>query len=229
MNGEKDSKFSKTDQKMDEKELRNPINWCNVDGYYRGKKCPICNSKGSLVLGGEKTYKLGRILSGSLRHFPKEFNIDVDDHGWADLNDIFKVLKKKYRWIKMRDLVGLIKSDEKERYELKGTKVRAKYGHSIMVNLDDYPPNDQPILYYGTSEEETGIIVSIGLKPIKQRYVHLSKTYKKALEAASIHTDKPIILKIDAERAQLDGINIISATKDIALADKVPPEYIIKV
>jgi len=229
MDGEKNSKYSKTDQKTDEDELRDPIHWCNNDGYYRGRNCPICNAKGGFVLGGEKTYKLGKIVSGALRHFPKEFNIDVDDHGWTDINDLFKVLRKKYNWLKMRHLIGLIKSDEKERYELKGTKVRARYGHSIMVNLDDYPENDQPVLYYGTSEEEAGIILSVGLKPIRQRYVHLSKTYEKALEAASIHTDRPIILKIDAKRAQSDGIKILSATKDIALADKILPEYISKI
>ena len=65
-----------------------------------------------------------------------------------------------------------------------------------------------------------------GIFPIKQRYVHLSTSYEKAVEVALIHTENPIILQIDAFKAQEDGISLKLATDDIVLAEKIPPEYL---
>ncbi|RZN68827.1 MAG: RNA 2'-phosphotransferase [Candidatus Methanolliviera hydrocarbonicum] len=205
--------------------MEKPIRRCEEHGYFRGERCPRCDSEGTFILGREKTYRLGRVVSGSLRHFPDEIGIKVDASGWAGVDELFHALEKRYGWIKMRHLVGLIKSDEKGRYEMSGSKVRARYAHSINVNLD-YPQNDLETLYYGTSEEEADMVLSAGLKPMKQRYVHLSKTYKKSVEAASAHTDRPIILKIDAGEAQKDGLKIMSATDEIALVEEIPPKYI---
>jgi putative RNA 2'-phosphotransferase len=56
--------------------------------------------------------------------------------------------------------------------------------------------------------------------------VHLSTSFDKAKEAASVHTDNPVILEVDAETAQQDGVDILTVNDDIVLARGIPPEYI---
>jgi putative RNA 2'-phosphotransferase len=95
----------------------------------------------------------------------------------------------------------------------------------VEVDLD-YPENTLPELYYGASREEVDILLEKGIKPIKQRYVHLSTTIEKALEVASIHTDDPVLLKINAEEARNDGVSILCANDNIVLSDEIPPQYL---
>ena len=127
-------------------------------------------------------------------------------------------MKKEY-------LYALVESDEKGRYEIRNSKIRARYGHSVNIDLD-YKESDYPYLYYGASPEEVDVLLENGIFPVKQRYVHLSTSYEKALEVALIHTENPIILQIDAFKAQEDGISLKLATDDIVLTEKIPPEYL---
>ena len=58
------------------------------------------------------------------------------------------------------------------------------------------------MLYYGTSEEEADRILEIGLKPVNQHYVHLSKSIEEAVKVACIRTEHPVIIEVDARKAQ---------------------------
>jgi putative RNA 2'-phosphotransferase len=70
------------------------------------------------------------------------------------------------------------------------------------------------------------ILIEKGIRPIKQRYVHLSTSIEKALEVASIHTDDPVLIKINAAEAQNDGLSLLTANDNIVLADEIPPQYL---
>ncbi|MBU4454757.1 MAG: RNA 2'-phosphotransferase, partial [Euryarchaeota archaeon] len=120
---------------------------------------------------------------------------------------------------------SMIESDEKGRYEINGRKIRARYGHSVDVDLD-YLETELPDLYYGASREEVDILIEKGIRPIKQRYVHLSTSVEKALEVARIHTDDPVLIKINAAEAQNDGLSLLTANENIVLTDEIPPQYL---
>jgi putative RNA 2'-phosphotransferase len=134
-------------------------------------------------------------------------------------------MRTRYKWANKEKLISIIESDEKKRYEIQGRKIRARYGHSVDVDLD-YPDNTLPELYYGASREEVDILLEKGLKPIKQRYVHLSTSVEKALEVAKIHTDDPILILVDAAEAQRNGVRMISATDNIVLSEEISPQYL---
>ncbi len=145
--------------------------------------------------------------------------------GWVNLNAFYDVMRKRYNWMRKEYLYALVESDEKGRYEIRESRIRARYGHSVNIDLD-YRESDSPYLYYGASPEEGDVLLENGVFPIKQRYVHLSTSYEKAVEVALIHTENPIILQIDAFKAQEDGISLKLATNDIVLAERIPPEYL---
>lgn len=204
------------------------IRFCPSHGFYRGETCS-CGVKGEVVLTKEKVEKLGKFVSGILRHFPDKFGLEIDENGWISFEALAKVVGRKYRWANKWVLKAMVYSDEKKRYELKGDKIRARYGHSIDVKLTDMPEANEDTLYYGTSEEEANRMLEIGIKPVNQTYVHLSTTIERSLEVASLRTKKPIVFEIDAKQAKVDGIRIVKANDSIALAKEIPPKYIKKV
>ncbi|RLI74642.1 RNA 2'-phosphotransferase [Archaeoglobales archaeon] len=204
------------------------IRICPEHGYYRGEKCG-CGYKGELILEKEKVEKLGRFISGLLRHFPQKFNLEMDKDGWVSFNVLSRIVSRKYKWANKWIIKALIYSDEKKRYELKSDKIRARYGHSVDVELSDLPESEEKTLYYGTGEEEAHRMLEIGIKPVNQTFVHLSTTIEKSEEVARFRTDEPIILEIDAEKARNDGIRIVKANDYIALVKEIPPKYIKKV
>ncbi|MDP2845746.1 MAG: RNA 2'-phosphotransferase [Candidatus Methanoperedens sp.] len=200
------------------------IKKCQNHGFFRGEAC-ACGEVGSLILSDEQTERLGRFISGALRHFPDDLGLAMNQHGWVDVDVLVDTMRTRYKWSNKEKLFSIIESDEKGRYEVKGIKIRARYGHSVDIDLD-YPENTLPEIYYGASREEVDILLEKGIKPIKQRYVHLSTTVEKATEVSKIHTEDPVLLVINAEEAQNDGVSILSATENIVLADEIPAQYI---
>ncbi len=203
------------------------IRKCNEHGYFRGESCPECGDEGRYVLDDDREERLGRFVSGSLRHFPVDVGLDMDSQGWVELDQLCAIMKKRYKWGTMERLVSLVESDRKGRYEIDGNYIRAKYGHSVDVELiSDYPENELHDLYYGVSQEEADMLLDSGIYPIRQCYVHLSTSYEKAKQAALVHTDNPVIIEIEANKAQQDGVDIVTVNEDIVLARGIPPEYI---
>ncbi|MDD3042225.1 MAG: RNA 2'-phosphotransferase [Methanosarcinaceae archaeon] len=204
------------------------IRKCKEHGYFRGGVCSQCKSPGRYVLDDTREEKLGRFVSGTLRHFPDSAGVKMDACGWVDLNDFCDILINRYRWLRKEYLYALVESDEKGRYEIDRFRIRARYGHSVNVDLN-YKESELPYVYYGASPEEVDMLLENGIIPVRQRYVHLSTSFEKANEVASVHTDNPIILKIDARGVQGDGLSLMHVNDYIVLAEKVPPEYLFQV
>lgn len=200
------------------------IKKCQNHGFFRGETC-ACGEAGTLMLNDEQTERLGRFISGALRHFPDDLGLAMNQHGWVDVDVLVDAMRTRYKWSNKEKLFSIIESDEKGRYEIKGNKIRARYGHSVDVDLD-YEENTQPELYYGASREEVDILLEKGIKPVKQRYVHLSTSIDKAREVAKIHTEDPVLLIINAEEARNDGVPMLSATENIVLSEEIPPQYL---
>lgn len=203
------------------------VRFCAEHGFYRGETCS-CGRKGELIIDGEKVEKLSRLMIGILRHFPDKFDLKMDENGWVDFEAFLKAVKRRFRWANRWVVKAIIYSDAKKRYELRGDKIRARYGHSIEVELNDMPEATEDVLYYGTSEEEAQRITEVGIKPVKQTFVHLSTTLEKSIEVAVLRTENPIVFEIDAKKARENGIRIIKANETIALAKEIPPQYILR-
>lgn len=203
------------------------IRMCPEHGFYRGELC-TCGYTGETVLSKERVEKLGRFISGALRHFPQKLKLEMDENGWVDFNSLARIASRKYRWANQWLIKAIVESDEKKRYEIKDEKIRARYGHSVNVELSDYPESEENILYYGTGEEEAHRMLEIGIKPVTQTFVHLSTTVEKSERVAKFRTDKPMILEVDVESARRDGLKFLKANDYIVLTTEVPPEYVKK-
>ncbi|MDG6221537.1 MAG: RNA 2'-phosphotransferase, partial [Candidatus Thermoplasmatota archaeon] len=70
---------------------------CKEHGYFRGESCPVCGTEGKFLMNEEEMDRVGRTIAGILRHFPERFEIAMDEHGWINLGELVKVIKRKDR------------------------------------------------------------------------------------------------------------------------------------
>jgi putative RNA 2'-phosphotransferase len=175
---------------------------------------------------------LGRIIAGVLRHFPEKLGIMMDGHGWVDISKFVEAIgvgRSGFHWLRNTHIEAIALTDPKERYQIDGGMIRATYGHTIDVSLDDLPPADNDEFFYPVTEEEIDIILENGLNPIDRKHVHLSGNIEKAIEAGKVRTEEPLILRIDGAKAVKEGIKIYRAGKDVYVTDHIDAKYISKV
>lgn len=200
------------------------IRRCPQHGFFRGVRC-VCGETGNQVLDDARTEQLGRLVAGALRHFPDDLGLAMSPQGWVEIPILLDAIRTRHRWANEALLTALIRSDPKERYEIARGRVRARYGHSVNVELD-HPENEMPVLYYGAAEEEAERLIEIGLRSASQRYVHLSTSPEKAWHVGTFRTANPKVIRVDAASAQSDGIKMMKVNENIVISDPVPPLYL---
>ena len=204
---------------------------CDEHGYYRGETCPMCNKKGKFLMSDRELDSLGRIMAGVLRHFPEKLGVMVDGHGWVDISEFVEavgVSRSGFQWLKEHHIEAIALTDPKGRYQIDGGMIRATYGHTIDILLDDLPPAEIDEFFYPVTEEEIDIILEGGLNPIDRKNVHLSGSIEKAIEAGKVRTEIPLILRIDGKKAREDGVQIFRAGKDVYITERIEAKYISK-
>jgi putative RNA 2'-phosphotransferase len=202
---------------------------CEEHGYYRGKLCPQCENEGKFLMNEQELNSLSRIIAGALRHFPEKLGLIMDGKGWVDIDELIQAIgtsRSGFNWLRDHHIEALVMTDPRGRYQIDGGMIRATYGHSIEVNLDDLPIAELDKYYYPVTEEEAEIIVEGGLYPIDRKKVHLSGSATKAIEAGRVRTEDPLIIEIDGIKAQKDGIKIYHAGKDVFITDNIKSKYI---
>lgn len=204
---------------------------CREHGPYRGETCEECGIKGKLLMSQREVDSVSRMLAGMLRHFPERYGIRLDDHGWARIYSIIPAIRAErrgYGWLTPHHIESLVKTDSKKRYSVNDMgEIRANYGHTIPVDLDDLPEDGIPeFLYYQTTDEELEFIKETGISPSDKTWVHLSKTYRQAYVSGLFHVETPKVVKIDAEKLINAGHPIYMGNPEIFLIKEIPSEFI---
>lgn len=170
--------------------------------------------------------RVSRLMAYILRHSPEEFGLRPDIEGFVSLSELVNALKTVYPEI-TEDLVReIVENDPKGRYEIRGDKIRARYGHSFPVSLDHEEDTESRFLYHGTPRRNLPSILREGLKPMKRQYVHVSTEKIDALETGRRHGRDVVLLVIDAECLRKRGLKIYKAGKNVRIVERVPPDCI---
>ncbi|MEM0466336.1 MAG: RNA 2'-phosphotransferase [Candidatus Thermoplasmatota archaeon] len=205
---------------------------CDQHGYYRGEVCPMCTKKGKFLMSDKELNTLGRIMAGVLRHFPEKLGLMIDGRGWVDISKFVEAIggnRSGFHWLRTQHIEAIALTDPKGRYQVDGGMIRATYGHTVDVFLDDLPQAELDTYYYPATEEEVDVILEKGLNPIDRKQVHLSGSIKKALEAGKVRTDQPLLLRIDGKQARDDGVKIYRAGHDVYVTERIDAKYLSKV
>ncbi len=206
---------------------------CREHGPFRGEVCAECDSPGKLLMDEREIYSLGKVLAGMLRHFPERYGIRLDEHGWTKIYPIVPAIKTErryYGWLTPHHIEAFVRTEPKGRYQWDGdSMIRATYGHTIPINMDDLPTDDLPEkLYYQTTNEEMDLIIEAGISPSDKTWVHLSKTYRQAFISGLFHVQDPSVVEIDTTKLVNDGYQVYRATSDIFLAKEIPAQYVVE-
>ena len=172
--------------------------------------------------------KLSVFISLILRHKPEEIGIALDEHGWANVDELIAGIKATGREIDMDILKDIVATDEKKRYSFNNdmTLIRANQGHSIPVDVELKEATPPCVLWHGTSERFINAIKQQGIKPMSRLYVHLSSDVQTATKVGVRHGDC-MVLPIDADRMYRDGVKFYLSENGVWLTKYVDWKYVI--
>lgn len=164
-------------------------------------------------------------MSFVLRHKPENFGLRLDPFGFVELDSLLSVLQNRYGNVQLSDIERAVKNCPKGRFEIRGEKIRARYGHSIAVQLDIQPSEPPEYLYHGTSPAMKNTILGEGLKPMRRKYVHLSKSKEEAYQVGGRKSKNPMVFTIKAKEAYRNGIKFYDMGF-VVLSEFVSSEFI---
>ena len=169
-----------------------------------------------------------RYISLILRHKPETIGITLDEHGWANVDELIAGISRTHP-LTVELLQEIVRTDEKQRYSFNEDKtlIRANQGHSIPVDVE-LPELEAPtILYHGTGQKYVESIDRQGLLPKSRLYVHLSSDKEAAVKIGKRH-GTPVIYTIQAGKMFADGYLFYRSVNGVWLTKKVPIEYLTK-
>jgi putative RNA 2'-phosphotransferase len=80
---------------------------------------------------------ISKFLSLILRHSPQTIQIQLDENGWANTDELISKCAKHKHIFTFKELEEVVATNDKQRFIFNEdkTKIRANQGHSIAIDL----------------------------------------------------------------------------------------------
>lgn len=172
--------------------------------------------------------RIGKFISLILRHEPEKIGLQLDNAGWADVDELLAGLKRKNREISFAQLQELVASNDKQRYSFNEdqTRIRANQGHSLKLDLQLEARDPPAQLYHGTATRFLETILEQGIVRGERHHVHLSSEEITAHHVGSRH-GRPVVLTIESGAMVKQGHVFYCSENLVWLTDHVPAEFIV--
>ena len=173
--------------------------------------------------------ELGKEITYALRHAPWEYELEMDDKGFVDIEQLLSAINEENKYSKIIDKFDIIKVMEvsnKKRLEIIGERIRAMYGHSFPMQIKYEEETPPAMLYHGTAKRFLNSIKKEGLKPMSRQYVHLSEDIETAKMVGKRRDSDPVILYIDTVEAIKAGVKFYKANDKVWLCKELLPQFI---
>jgi putative RNA 2'-phosphotransferase len=177
----------------------------------------------------DRNQRLSRVIAHALRHKPERYGLTLDKDGWVALDDLMAALAangQDWSGLTAGDICAMAAAADKQRYEIKGGRIRARYGHSLAARIEMVASVPPPKLFHGTAPASVASIRRDGLRPMRRQYVHLSPDVETAAAVARRRTESPVIIAIDAATAHTGGVTFYRGNAQVWLAGAVPARYL---
>ena len=167
-----------------------------------------------------------KFLSLVLRHKPQVAGIALDEHGWADVDELVKGVSKTQNF-SHTILEEIVTTDSKNRYSFNEdySRIRANQGHSINVDLGLVKKTPPDVLYHGTAKRFLDSILKQGIIANGRLHVHLSDCVETAMHVGERH-GRPAVLRVDSLKMAQEGIAFYLSENGVWLTKEVPVKYI---
>ncbi|MES4887048.1 RNA 2'-phosphotransferase [Streptomyces sp. NPDC096012] len=172
-----------------------------------------------------RTVKVSKYLSRHLRHQPERIGLTPDAGGWVEIAALISAAGAHGFRFTREELDHVVATNDKRRFVIEGTRIRASQGHSIEVDLGLPPATPPPYLYHGTVPRNLDAIRTEGLKPMDRHDVHLSADRETATRVGA-RRGRPVVLTVDAGAMHRAGHVFRVSANGVWLTAAVPPHYL---
>jgi putative RNA 2'-phosphotransferase len=181
---------------------------------------------GTLVgMDERRTVKVSKYLSKHLRHQPQRIGLTLDEGGWVEIDTLIAAARAHGFPFTRDELDHVVAANDKKRFAVDGTRIRASQGHSVEVDLGLPPATPPPYLYHGTVAAHLDAIRAEGLRPMNRHDVHLSPDRGTATRVGA-RRGRPVVLSVDTGAMHRDGHVFHVSANGVWLTKAVPPEYL---
>ncbi|MFF7812537.1 RNA 2'-phosphotransferase [Streptomyces sp. NPDC007945] len=172
-----------------------------------------------------RTVKVSKYLSKHLRHQPERIGLVLDAQGWTEIDALLVAAAAHGFPIDRAELDHVVASNDKRRFAVEGTRIRANQGHTVGVDLDLPAAEPPAYLYHGTVAAHLTAIRAEGLRPMARHDVHLSPDRETATRVGA-RRGRPVVLSVDAGAMHRAGHEFRVSANGVWLTAAVPTEYI---
>jgi putative RNA 2'-phosphotransferase len=172
-----------------------------------------------------RTVKVSKYLSKHLRHQPERIGLRLDEGGWVEIDALIAAAAAHGFRFTREELDHVVATNDKRRFAVEGTRIRASQGHSIDVDLGLPPATPPPYLYHGTVARYLDAIRAEGLRPMDRHDVHLSPDRETATRVGA-RRGRPVVLSVDAGAMHRDGHVFHVSANGVWLTRAVPSRYL---
>ncbi|MEU4150556.1 RNA 2'-phosphotransferase [Streptomyces sp. NPDC026659] len=172
-----------------------------------------------------RTVKLSKYLAKHLRHQPERIGLTLDAGGWVEIDALMTAAAAHGFRFTREELDHVVAVNDKKRYAVDGTRIRASQGHTVDVDLGLPPATPPPYLYHGTVARALDAIRTEGLRPMSRHDVHLSADRETATRVGS-RRGRPVVLPVDAAAMHRDGHVFRVSANGVWLTEAVPARYL---
>ncbi|WP_328561482.1 RNA 2'-phosphotransferase [Streptomyces coelicoflavus] len=172
-----------------------------------------------------RTVKVSKYLSKHLRHQPERIGLTLDRGGWVEIDTLIAAAAAHGFRFTHAELDHVVATNDKRRFAVEGTRIRASQGHSIEVDLGLSSATPPPCLYHGTVARSLEAIRTEGLRPMNRHDVHLSPDRATATRVGA-RRGRPVVLSVDAAAMHRDGHVFRVSANGVWLTKSVPSRYL---
>jgi putative RNA 2'-phosphotransferase len=171
--------------------------------------------------------RISKTLSYWLRHRPDEASLTLDAQGWTSVDDLLAALVAQGMPGDIDTLLAVVETSDKQRFELAAdlSRIRARQGHSVNVELALDPREPPAALYHGTVERFLDAIMAEGLSKMRRHHVHLSPDIETATRVGA-RRGKPVVLVIDGQAMRAEGLVFYVTENNVWLTNNVPARFL---
>jgi putative RNA 2'-phosphotransferase len=172
-----------------------------------------------------RTVKVSKYLSKHLRHQPERIGLTLDEGGWVEIDALIATAAAHGFRFTRSELDHVVATNDKRRFAVEGTRIRASQGHSVEVDLGLPTATPPAYLYHGTVARNLDAIRAEGLRSMKRHAVHLSSDRETATRVGA-RRGRPVVLAVDAGAMHRDGRVFHVSANGVWLTQAVPPRYL---
>ncbi|GAA1011981.1 RNA 2'-phosphotransferase [Streptomyces sp. F-3] len=176
-------------------------------------------------MDARRTVKVSKYLSRHLRHQPERIGLTLDEGGWVEIDTLLAAAAAHGFPLSRAELDHVVAANDKRRFTIEGTRIRAAQGHTVEVDLGLPAATPPPYLYHGTVARHLDSIRVEGLRPMSRHDVHLSPDRETAIRVGA-RRGRPVVLTVDAAAMHRDGHVFHVSANGVWLTKSVPPRYL---